>query len=90
MLDRIEPSSETCTMRSRPALIANIDTISSVTLPKVALSSPPSLEKARWWPELQPGTLRATEARAVARFVGVQRELLGDKREPLGEGCDRE
>ena len=89
-MDRIEPSSETCTMRSRPALIANIDTISSVTLPKVALSSPPSLEKARWWPELQPGTLRAAQARAVARFVGVQRELLGDKREPLGEGCDRE
>ena len=38
---------------------------------------------------MQPGTLRATEARAVARFVGVQCELLGDKGEPLGEGCDR-
>ena len=35
-------------MRSSPALIANIDTISSVTLPKVALRSPPSLEQARW------------------------------------------
>ena len=43
MLERMEPRRETCTMRSMPTLSASSETISPVTLPKVALSSPPNL-----------------------------------------------
>mmetsp|Transcript_3549 Transcript_3549/g.10950 ORF Transcript_3549/g.10950 Transcript_3549/m.10950 type:complete len:228 (-) Transcript_3549:160-843(-) len=40
-LERIEPNSETWTMRSSPALSAKKETISSVTLPNVAFKRPP-------------------------------------------------
>ena len=42
-LESTEPRRETWTMRSRPAFIAKRETMSSVTLPKVALRSPPSV-----------------------------------------------
>ena len=41
--DRIEPSRLTCTMRSMPPKSATSDTISSVTLPKVAFRRPPTV-----------------------------------------------
>mmetsp|Transcript_11472 Transcript_11472/g.34006 ORF Transcript_11472/g.34006 Transcript_11472/m.34006 type:complete len:206 (+) Transcript_11472:1262-1879(+) len=40
-LERMEPRSESCTTRSRPALMAKMLMISSVALPRVALRSPP-------------------------------------------------
>mmetsp|Transcript_39120 Transcript_39120/g.103059 ORF Transcript_39120/g.103059 Transcript_39120/m.103059 type:complete len:270 (-) Transcript_39120:456-1265(-) len=45
MLERIEPSRLTCTMRSKPAFKAKSETMSSVTLPNVAFSSPPSVSE---------------------------------------------
>ena len=38
-----EPRSDSCTTRSRPERMAKMQTIISVALPKVALSSPPTV-----------------------------------------------
>ena len=42
MLDNIDPSSDTCTTRRSPSLRAKMDTITSVMLPNVAFSRPPT------------------------------------------------
>ena len=43
ILDRMDPSSDSCTTRSWLDLSAKMHTIISVALPKEALSSPPSV-----------------------------------------------
>jgi hypothetical protein len=43
ILDRMDPSSDSCTTRSWLDLSAKMQTIISVALPKEALSSPPSV-----------------------------------------------
>merc|ERR1712078_842208 len=41
--DRIEPNIDTCTTRTSPRFRAKIQTITSVTFPKVALRRPPKV-----------------------------------------------